>query len=275
MDNKYIFPITQWSNFITLFSETIRNLNHAVEIQNYQQIIQHSTAVIEAILQQNTTLTALYETRAYAYAMRYQFDLALADGEQIIKHTPTATSGYIYKANVLSMKGYQKGAIRSYDQGLQVVQKSKAQDQQKVEMEALKIGKQLAIKEHSQKFFDPVDIFPVEITTKIFSLLTQEALLTCLLTSKTWCDRVQDCAEAWRSLVIQDERMDFHLARVTSKIGDHVKHMKIGITTFEMGLFKKYLKHLIEGHFTRIQSLEIQGKYKVISMSKGNIKKRL
>ncbi|KAI9265107.1 hypothetical protein BDA99DRAFT_507748, partial [Phascolomyces articulosus] len=254
--DKFIFPLTNWSKFIGSFPKTINNLCLAMKCQNYQQIINDSTMMIDSILlQQNIILLALYETRAYAYAMQNRFDLALADGEQIVKHAPTTALSYIYKANALSMNDHQNQAIRVYDQGLKLVQLDQNKEN---EIEAaLKIGKEMATKQY-QKKFDPVKLLPVEITNQIFSLLPQYTRTTCLQISKAWSEQIQDCADVWRSLVILDEKRDLQIVRVTPRIGNHVKHFTIYTTTSsKMTLFNTYVELLTEGHFMRIQSINI------------------
>ncbi|KAG2224501.1 hypothetical protein INT45_010567 [Circinella minor] len=144
--------------------------------------------------------------------MSGQFDLGFADGKTMIEYAPTSPTGYIYKANILSMYGQHNSAIEIYDEGFKLVQ-----SYQHKEIEALKVGKHLA-DEQFQKRFDPVHILPTEITNKIFSLLPQKELVNSMQVSSLWRGHILHCGDAWCDLLVEGGPDDVTLARVTPSI---------------------------------------------------------
>ncbi|KAI7859351.1 hypothetical protein BDC45DRAFT_261528 [Circinella umbellata] len=246
--NDLIFPFTHWVGFMESFPKMLKNLNNAIDSRDYKQIIQLSTEAIDYIYQQQKPiLLAFLETRAHAYSMSGQFDLGFADGKTMIEYVPTSPTGYIYKANILSMYGQHNNAIEIYDEGFKLVQ-----SYQHKEIEALKVGKHLADKQF-QKRVDPVHILPTEITNKIFSLLPQKGLVNSMQVSSLWRGHILQCGDAWCDLLVEGGPDDVTLARVTPSIGNYVKHMTINTTSEKIRF--AFIKKIKEAQFNKIQSL--------------------
>ena len=235
------------------FPKILKSINSAIDNRDHQQIIQHSTQAIDYLCQQQKPLVlAFLEIRAHAYSMSGQFDLGFLDGEKMVEYAPTSPTGYIYKANMLSMYGQQSNAIEIYNEGFK-----RAQPYQHKEIEALKIGEHLANGQF-QKRFDPVEILPVEITNKIFSWLPQEALISSIKVSSLWRGHILDCGDAWCDLWVSGGPEDATLACVTSGVGNYVKRMTIN-TTSERNRFA-FIRKIKEAQFNKIQSLYLTGK---------------
>ncbi|KAI8145599.1 hypothetical protein BJV82DRAFT_666842 [Fennellomyces sp. T-0311] len=245
--NADILPSVLYISLLSSLPNTIQSLNNAIEGREYLRTIQFASDVINQVRQSNLLL-ALLDVRSQAYSMNGQFELALSDGEQMIKAAPTSVAGYLRKGDLLSLYGRQKKAIATYCQGIQAVQLNPTK------AEHLLLAKSKA-EILIEKRVDFVAALPADITTKIIAQLPQSTKAVCLTISKMWRNRVIESANAWKRLVVNDNQEYIQLFRAIPTVGQNIQDLILD-TSSEMSR-SACINNLREGYFTSIRSLEM------------------
>ncbi|KAI9494400.1 hypothetical protein BDB00DRAFT_871490 [Zychaea mexicana] len=187
------------------YQTAVRNLNKAIVVRkSFPQIIDMASAALDELF--NTQMLELLEIRAYAYSTQGKLYSAIADAQRMIGYAPTSSIGYLCKANIYAMYGYQIRAIEAYDEGLN---RSTASSHPCTAIyhqwchEQLEDARAKAVT-HNDNRIDIIAKLPVKVAHSILARLSQASAGTCLYVSNVWRKLIINCAGAWEDVVVSD-----------------------------------------------------------------------
>ncbi|KAI9255067.1 hypothetical protein BDA99DRAFT_152078 [Phascolomyces articulosus] len=213
------------------FPNQFQELYRAIKDCDHIRVIECASTTIDKVHEQKEDLFVLLEIRSYAFSMEGHFKPAF-DVERLMELAPLDITGYTKKGRLLSMYGYQQRALEAYNEGSEVAQQMGSL--LATEMDELEQGKDSAT-EMLQIKLDPMTILPDDVTTNIFTLLSQIQRVSCILqVSRLWRTKILNCAEPWRDLSLENGPKDFPLLHVTDFLGDYVKSLTITADTSEI-----------------------------------------
>ena len=245
--------------------ELSMKLNNAIQRHDYQQVVN-----ISDLLLHDYWLDVI-DARAHAEAMLGNFDQGLRYAQQMIDSSPDlAKAGYVRKAKIYSLYGYQQKAIDAYDESLSHSRSTKTtndrQQQQQQNIDQVTAGKNEAtIKQKNRMDFFGKSLPPVEIVDYILSLLPTSTLISCLAVSKTWRTRVLECNIAWENILVDDDDKNHNYQYYQLLIGA-IHHIAPYITNFTLDTNNnpaliKCFTYIQNGYLSKIQSLELTGRF--------------
>ncbi|KAI9275804.1 hypothetical protein BDA99DRAFT_496491 [Phascolomyces articulosus] len=241
------------------FEQYTHQLSKHIQNKAYEQAIHNATLTIDHILK--SQLFVLLDIRAQAYFLRHRFDAVCADAQTMIQFFPESATGYIRKARLLSMHGYQRQAIDIYNKGLQ---NTKVNDSKKSllsnihESRTLEQGLKDATKLNNKR----IDFFsqlPTECVCTIISLLNMKEKATCMLVNNLWRQYILDWVDPslWEHFTIQDKEEDMVLVKAAPYFAHRTKTLVID--SKGPNILSMYLKYMVCGHFKNIHSLKMTG----------------
>ncbi|KAG2222013.1 hypothetical protein INT45_006713 [Circinella minor] len=251
--NSSILPIQPVN--LRLFEQRYQQIQDTINNGTHHQLIQDVTLAIDDVFQ--SQLLVLLDIRAYAHAMEGHYQLACADAEQMIKHAPFLSSGYVRQGIVLSMYGRQAKAIEKFDYALQLANISSGNNiEQQEDIKRLNACKTAAILLNESRV-DFIARLPVEIVNNIITLLPKSSKVSCIHVARIWAQRTLDCASAWKTFSADGNRVDNQVAAKTEHIAGHIE--KLRINTSNKMVRSKYIQCMRNGLFKRLHSLTLTG----------------
>ncbi|KAI9265136.1 hypothetical protein BDA99DRAFT_507852 [Phascolomyces articulosus] len=240
------------------YQELFERLDKTIHHCQYRQVVHEATSAINQLFESH--LLVLFDIRAHANAMQGHYDAACSDVRKMIKCAPGLTAGYARKGMICSISGRHTRAIKAFDEGLQKITATTADDREEIKREekqqlVAKKEKSIAM---NNVAIDFLSILPNEIINEIIVQFPQETKMACLGVSQIWRRRVLECASTWKRLSFKKSSfmdMDQWLINITPYIGSFVENLTIDCTS-QQTLFA-CLEHINSGYFSKVQSLKM------------------
>ncbi|KAL2808939.1 hypothetical protein BJX63DRAFT_13792 [Aspergillus granulosus] len=155
---------------------------------------------------------SVLDNRAATYTKLLQYDQALKDSRQMIKHDKQDERGYLRCAKALLLDGKPEKALEVYAYALKSLPKDSSR-RQVVESMHQKLQGKL-----SSKCYDPFSVFPYEIARMVLDHFDFKELVAILRVSKGWDRFLSSLRELWMRLDFSGARAKIHWSSVLSYI---------------------------------------------------------
>ncbi|KAI9259524.1 hypothetical protein BDA99DRAFT_572904 [Phascolomyces articulosus] len=210
------FPVDSLD--VNLLKSSLVNVSKANDKLDYWLAMDYASYAIDVI--KRSYLLHVLENRAHAYCQTYQYDAAIRDAHEIVSIEPTSNTGHLILADIYTIQGKQKKAIKAYDAAMQNIRllfssspptssDNNNPNQHSTAMQQLMKAKKWAI-EQDMKRIDFVSILPPELSNSIFEKLDQNSKLTCLDVAKHWRDTtLMEFSTVWSTMAIHDDDYNY------------------------------------------------------------------
>ena len=226
------------------------NVRTALSRRNYTETVNLATNAVVHI--QQLQLMAVLDHRAYALGMRSKFAAAIKDAKEMITYAPDMAAGYLRLGSLLVMQGKQGEAVEVYQDSLEKVSKDDTAGYNQLVQ-----SKKTAEKNNERR----VDFFaslPSELVDEIIILMKDKDMAICLNVSKTWRKKIASCGLAWVNISNEDNTAHGIIANALPYIARYIEDLIINTTDLEVWF--RYLDHMHNGHFEKIDSFEMTSK---------------
>ncbi|KAI8139393.1 hypothetical protein BJV82DRAFT_672674 [Fennellomyces sp. T-0311] len=248
MDTSTNLPVK--SVYFGNLQGALHDLNDALfeQQQHHPDIIKFASTAIDEVL--NSILPELLDIRAYSHSTQGKPNMVITDAQRMIEYWPGHIIGYLRKGSTLSMYGQHAQAIEAYNEGIQNTKTSSL-----YKHESLTLFRNMATHKLNQPGIDFLAMLPSITANKIIIHLPQEAKANCLMVSRVWRKLTLECASAWHNLQVDDYPNSYQLVNEAPHLGRHVRY--ITISTSAKRAHCKTIKMLMDGHFSKIESLSM------------------
>lgn len=179
--------------------------------------------------------------RAHAFEKLEQYDMMLADAQQVVQCFPTSAHGYLQTARAFCYKDQLRDALLVYENGLQAVS---SEDPLYQTMVSLKEDMAAQI---NQRNLCQLGQLPYDVFDKIFSGLSLIDRTRCTWTCKGWRNMLHNWHNMWTTVNVKYPKRT-QLRECLAQIdGRHARELSIDqwsreelLRTFELLLQKGY-----------------------------------
>ncbi|KAL2830097.1 hypothetical protein BJY01DRAFT_261042 [Aspergillus pseudoustus] len=155
---------------------------------------------------------SVLDNRAATYTKLLQYDQALKDSRQMIKHDKQDERGYLRCAKALLLDGKPEKALEVYAYALKSLPKDRSR-RRVVEAMHQKLQDKLR-----SKCYDPFTVFPYEIARMVVEDFDFRELVAILRVSKGWDRFLSSMRDLWMRLDFSRARSKIHWSSVLSYI---------------------------------------------------------
>ncbi|KAI7857531.1 hypothetical protein BDC45DRAFT_565991 [Circinella umbellata] len=251
-EKKRVAIATDWET-------ALRLTQHALENEQHDTVIEQSSRILDDLQQKTVYMLKL---RMTAWDKKGRYDNQLQDAKKLMAYAPHDLAGYLYAGQRYSDLGYQKRAIKIFEEGLNKIPfcfSSSSSLNQQGHYQELQQAR-LTAKRRDNYRRDMLVCLPYDVSCCVLDELSQQTLAHCTRVSSTWRNLVLNYPNIWHHMDVATfdvkKQMDdvIPVYRLLPTIADHIQELVLP----EEKQLKDYLDLIRTNNFRNLCSLQIK-----------------